>query len=98
MDLQRVCISHAFCMSFILTYLFSLKRDGNGRFSDADIANILQDSTSYRAGAFRARGIPEALRVIEILGIEQARGWGACSVCFTFRSTDHGFSSLYFYS
>ena len=62
-------------------YTYSLKRDADGRFSDADIAKILQDSTSYRAGAYRARGIPEVLRVIEVLGIEQARGWGACSVC-----------------
>lgn len=61
-------------------YVYRLKRDGSGSFSDADIVKILQDSTSYRAGAFRARGIPDVLRVIEILGIEQARGWGACSV------------------
>ncbi|KAJ3785898.1 heme peroxidase [Lentinula aff. detonsa] len=65
----------------VRTWTFDgLKRDTNGRFRDADIAKILQDSTSYRAGAFRARGIPEVLRVIEILGIEQARGWGACSL------------------
>ncbi|KAF9070659.1 heme peroxidase [Rhodocollybia butyracea] len=65
----------------VQTWTFDgLKRDANGRFSDADIARLLQDSTSYRAGAFRARGIPDVLRVIEILGIEQARGWGACSL------------------
>ncbi|KAJ3806797.1 heme peroxidase, partial [Lentinula lateritia] len=65
----------------VRTWTFDgLKRDGGGSFSDADIVKILQDSTSYRAGAFRARGIPDVLRVIEILGIEQARGWGACSL------------------
>ncbi|KAJ4474426.1 heme peroxidase [Lentinula aciculospora] len=65
----------------VRTWTFDgLERDCNGRFSDAAIAKILQDSTAYRAGAFRARGIPEVLRVIEILGIEQARGWGACSL------------------
>ncbi|KAJ3839678.1 heme peroxidase [Lentinula raphanica] len=65
----------------VRTWTFDgLKRDADGRFSDADIAKILQDSTSYRAGAYRARGIPEVLRVIEVLGIEQARGWGACSL------------------
>ncbi|KAJ3876227.1 heme peroxidase [Lentinula edodes] len=65
----------------VRTWTFDgLKRDGSGSFSDADIVKILQDSTSYRAGAFRARGIPDVLRVIEILGIEQARGWGACSL------------------
>ncbi|KAF5391021.1 hypothetical protein D9757_003939 [Collybiopsis confluens] len=57
-----------------------LKRDGTGKFADADIAKLLQDSTSYRAGAYRARGIPDVLKVIEVLGIEQARGWGACSL------------------
>ncbi|KIK63913.1 hypothetical protein GYMLUDRAFT_40125 [Collybiopsis luxurians FD-317 M1] len=65
----------------VRTWTFdNLKRDSNGKFSDADIANILQRSTSYRAGAFKARGIPDVLKVIEVLGIEQARGWGACSL------------------
>jgi len=50
------------------------------RFKDDDIARILHDATEVRAGAFKARGIPECLRVIEILGIMQSRGWGACSV------------------
>jgi len=57
-----------------------LERDANGRFKDADLANILHNSTEARAGAFRARGIPEALRVIEIMGIQQARSWGTCSL------------------
>ena len=35
---------------------------------------------SYLAGAFGARGTPKVLRAIEILGIEQSRSWGACSV------------------
>jgi linoleate 10R-lipoxygenase len=65
----------------VRTWTFNnLKRDSSGRFSDADIAKLLQDSTSYRAGAFKARAIPEVLKVIEILGITQARGWGACSL------------------
>ena len=57
-----------------------LKRNGDGRFKDEDLANILHDSTSRRAGAFGAKGIPEVLRVIEIMGIQQSRTWGACSV------------------
>jgi hypothetical protein len=57
-----------------------LERDADGRFKDSDLANILHNSTEARAGAFRARGIPAALRVIEIMGIEQARSWGACSL------------------
>ena len=62
-------------------YTRSLKRRPDGRFKDDDLARIIQDATENRAGAFKARGTPEALRVIEILGIEQGRAWGTCSVC-----------------
>ncbi|KAG2004633.1 heme peroxidase [Coprinopsis cinerea AmutBmut pab1-1] len=57
-----------------------LKRGADGRFSDDDLARIIQNSTEYRAGAFKARGIPEALRFIEVMGIRQARTWGVCSL------------------
>ncbi|ESK85272.1 heme peroxidase [Moniliophthora roreri MCA 2997] len=56
-----------------------LKR-ANGRFSDADLADLIMNATEYRAGAFKARNIPAAMRVIEILGIEQSRKWGVCSL------------------
>ncbi|KAF8958408.1 heme peroxidase [Flammula alnicola] len=56
-----------------------LKRE-NGRFKDADLAKILQDATSHYAGAFKARGIPETLRVVELMAIEQSRNWGTCSL------------------
>ena len=45
-----------------------------------DLANILHNATETSASAFKARGIPSVLRVIEVLGIEQARSWGVCSV------------------
>jgi len=61
-----------------------LKRDKSNRFKDEDLANILQSATEAPAAAFKARGIPESLRVIEILGIEQSRTWRACSVCYVF--------------
>ncbi|TDL18557.1 hypothetical protein BD410DRAFT_880000 [Rickenella mellea] len=48
-----------------------------GRFADADLAAILQNAT---AGAFRARGIPAVLKVVEVMGIDQSRNWGACSL------------------
>ncbi|KDQ52925.1 hypothetical protein JAAARDRAFT_162433 [Jaapia argillacea MUCL 33604] len=51
-----------------------------GKFSDAALAKILQDATEWSASAFKARGTPEVLRVIEIMGIEQSRSWGACSL------------------
>lgn len=57
-----------------------LRRESNGRFPDAGIAKIIQSATASRAGAFRARGVPSAMRVLEILGIEQARAWGTCTL------------------
>ena len=32
------------------------------------------------AGAYRARGSPAALRIVEILGMTQARQWGVCTM------------------
>ncbi|KAF9787785.1 heme peroxidase [Thelephora terrestris] len=57
-----------------------LDRGPDGSFEDADIANYLQSATESAASAFKARGIPSVLRVIEIMGIEQGRAWGACSL------------------
>ncbi len=61
------------------TWHHSLSRE-NGRFRDADLAKILQNATAAPASAFKARGTPEVLRVIEILSIEQGRKWGVCTV------------------
>lgn len=58
----------------------NLARDGNGRFRDVDLAKILQDATEAEAGAFRARGIPEAMKIVELMAIEQERNWGTCSL------------------
>jgi hypothetical protein len=68
-----------FCVFYWLTSR-SLAREKDGRFSDADIARVLQDATADRACAFRARGVPAVMRIVEILGMERARAWGACSV------------------
>jgi linoleate 10R-lipoxygenase len=58
---------------FELKHLFrSLTRDSHGKFPDEEITRIIQDSTESPGGQFRARGTPEALRIIEILTIEQA--------------------------
>jgi len=62
---------------------FQRKTRVDGRFRDADLAEILQNATQEVAGAFKARGIPECMKVVEILGIEQSREWGVCSVCST---------------
>ncbi|KAF8993798.1 heme peroxidase [Cyathus striatus] len=57
-----------------------LKRGPDGRFSDEDIANVLKDATDKPAGSFGGRGTPGVLRVVEIMGIQQARAWGACTM------------------
>lgn len=49
-------------------------------FSDDDIANILQNATENSAGAFCGRGTPEVLRIAEVMGIEQLRGWRLCTM------------------
>ncbi|THH01371.1 hypothetical protein EW026_g1293 [Hermanssonia centrifuga] len=58
----------------------NLKRGPDGTFSDDDLARVLQDATESVAGAYRARGTPAALRIVEILGMEQGRRWGVCSM------------------
>jgi linoleate 10R-lipoxygenase len=57
-----------------------IHRGADGKFSDDDIARILQDSTDNPAAAYRARGIPDALRIIEVMGIVQGRQWGVCTM------------------
>ena len=61
-------------------YIYSIKRQADGTFNDDDLAKILHDATEKCAGAYRARGTPAALRIIEIMGIEQARQWGCCTM------------------
>lgn len=50
------------------------------KFKDSDLAGILHKATSAPAAALKARGVPHVMRVIEILGIEQSRFWGACTL------------------
>ena len=44
-------------------------------------------ATEAPASAFKARGTPEVLRIVEIMGIMQARSWGTCSVSIFSRPT-----------
>ena len=57
-----------------------LTRGPDGKFSDDQLADILQGATERPAGTFRGRGTPGVLRLVEILGIEQARQWGVCTM------------------
>ena len=67
--------------SCIAPFRYRLKRDEHtDRFDDGDLARLLQSATADCANAFRARGIPAAFKVIEIMGIQQSRAWGVCSL------------------
>ncbi|KAJ7131370.1 linoleate diol synthase [Mycena epipterygia] len=57
-----------------------LKRQTDGLFKDEDLANILHNATERPAAAFRARGTPASMRLHEMMGIEQNRRWGVCSL------------------
>ncbi|THV00227.1 heme peroxidase [Dendrothele bispora CBS 962.96] len=56
-----------------------LQRGPDGKFADDDIAKILQDATERPACTY-GHGTPEVLRIIEVMGIKQARQWGVCSM------------------
>ncbi|KAI1853021.1 hypothetical protein JX265_012777 [Neoarthrinium moseri] len=52
-----------------------LKRDDDGTYSDDELVEMLTSSIEDVAGAFGANQVPNALRVVEILGVAQARSW-----------------------
>ncbi|KAH7335533.1 heme peroxidase [Rhizoctonia solani] len=58
-----------------------LQRDETtGRFKDSDLAELLHDAAENVSGAFSARNTPEVLKIVEVLGITQARKWGVCTL------------------
>jgi hypothetical protein len=81
MDFRRVCDVTWFPKKGDThPWIYSINREADGRFCDADLAKILQDATDAPAADFGARGTPEVLRIIELLSIEQGRKWGVCTV------------------
>lgn len=60
--------------------LRSLKRQEDGTFRDEDLARVLQTATDNPAAAFKARGSPGVMRLNDVMGIEQSRRWGVCSL------------------
>ncbi|KAG9025874.1 hypothetical protein FS837_004792 [Tulasnella sp. UAMH 9824] len=56
------------------------KRQEDGSFRDEDLAKILLDASESPASAFKARGTPHVMRIIEIMAIKQNRDWGTCSL------------------
>ncbi|KAF8132273.1 heme peroxidase [Boletus edulis] len=80
-ELRDVVREKVISSSDAQTWTFGgLQRGPDGRFSDNDLARLLQEAIERRAGAFRARGCPAALRPAEILAIEQGRKWAACTL------------------
>ncbi|KAH7103029.1 putative linoleate diol synthase [Auriculariales sp. MPI-PUGE-AT-0066] len=57
-----------------------LKRGKDGRFNDAELARILQNASDQPGAAFGARGTPEVLKVMDVMGILQSRRWGVCTL------------------
>ncbi|THH32027.1 hypothetical protein EUX98_g2160 [Antrodiella citrinella] len=57
-----------------------MQRQSDGTFKDAELAAVLHNATDHAAGAFKARGTPHIMRLHEIMGIEQNRRWGVCSL------------------
>ena len=55
-------------------------KTGTYKYKDDQLADALLSATAVPAHTFGARGVPGVMRVIEILGIEQARKWGCCTL------------------
>ncbi|KAI0695351.1 heme peroxidase [Cerioporus squamosus] len=56
------------------------RNEKTNMFDDAKLAAVLKDATEHPAGKFKARGTPHVMRLHEIMGIEQSRRWGVCSL------------------
>ncbi|RDW83399.1 hypothetical protein BP5796_04890 [Coleophoma crateriformis] len=57
-----------------------MKRKSDGSFDDAKLNQYLRDGSEDVAGAFGARNIPNVMKVIEVLGMQQAREWNVASL------------------
>ena len=66
-----------------------LQRRPDGRFKDDDLAKILMDATEHPAGAFKARGTPSAMKIVEIMTMKMSRRWGVCTVSLRIMSSVH---------
>ncbi|KAK0716063.1 heme peroxidase [Lasiosphaeris hirsuta] len=57
-----------------------LERQADGKFKDEDLVRVLKEAMDDPAGIFGAKTIPKALKIVEILGIKQARKWQVASL------------------
>ena len=58
----------------------NLQRSANGTFDDGELVKILAQGTEDVAGAFGSTNTPVVLRLVEILGIKQARSWNLATL------------------
>ncbi|EXJ92051.1 hypothetical protein A1O3_00601 [Capronia epimyces CBS 606.96] len=56
------------------------KRTERGTFRDEDLINILSDATEDVACAFGPRNVPVVMKLIETLGMKQARAWNVATL------------------
>lgn len=57
-----------------------MQRDAHGHFNDGQLVSILKEATEDVAASFGPRQVPVALKIIEVMGIQQARYWGVASL------------------
>ncbi|KAF9874998.1 linoleate diol synthase [Colletotrichum karsti] len=57
-----------------------LVRQDDGTFKDEDLVRVLKEAMDDPAGTFGARMVPKALKVVEVMGITQARRWQVASL------------------
>ncbi|ETI20690.1 hypothetical protein G647_07032 [Cladophialophora carrionii CBS 160.54] len=56
------------------------KRTASGAFRDEDLIDILTQSTEDVACAFGPRNVPLVMKLIDVLGIQQARAWNVATL------------------
>ncbi|KAF2403700.1 heme peroxidase [Trichodelitschia bisporula] len=57
-----------------------LKREQDGTFNDDDLVKILTESVEDVANSYGANRVPKVMRIIEVLGIQQARSWNVATL------------------
>ncbi|KAL4864170.1 heme peroxidase [Aspergillus spectabilis] len=57
-----------------------LSRNSSGNFDTTALVKLITESTCDVSSAFGAHQVPVVLKLVEILGISQARGWHVCTL------------------
>ncbi|KAL5333992.1 heme peroxidase [Aspergillus crustosus] len=57
-----------------------LSRGSSGSFDTAALVKLITESTSDVSTAFGPHQVPVVLKLVEVLGISQARGWHVCTL------------------